>query len=313
MIVGTWNLENLFRWGQADGPSSQEAYDAKLEELRRVIDGLRPDVLAVQEVGNLDALEDLRTRLAGDWHSEVSEHPDPRGIRVGFLSRLELTDVEQVHPFPDRLLPVQVNDDGGMGSSMGRGALRVRVRADGRDVDLLTCHLKSKLLTFPGPRFSPHDEDERARFASYALFRRSAEATTVRVSATSLLGGLGQERAVIVLGDLNDEPTAQTTQILLGPTGSEIGTEGFERPDKGDAARLWNLAGLIPEERRFSRVYRGRGELIDHILVSHQLVHRVQSIDTGPGDAPSITDDPHERRDAPGSDHLPVVARFDLA
>ena len=37
MIVGTWNLENLFRWGQDDGPSSQEAYDAKLEELRRVV------------------------------------------------------------------------------------------------------------------------------------------------------------------------------------------------------------------------------------------------------------------------------------
>ena len=31
MIVGTWNLENLFRWGQADGPSTEEAYDAKLE------------------------------------------------------------------------------------------------------------------------------------------------------------------------------------------------------------------------------------------------------------------------------------------
>jgi hypothetical protein len=42
-------------------------------------------------------------------------------------------------------------------------------------------------------------------------------------------------------------------------------------------------------------------------------VHRVQSIDTGPGEAPSVTDDPHERRDEPGSDHLPVVARFDLA
>ena len=124
---------------------------------------------------------------------------------------------------------MQVNDAGGMGSAMGRGALRVRVRAEGRDVDLLTCHLKSKLLTFPGPRFSPHDEDERARFASYALFRRSAEATTVRVRATSLLGGLGQERAVIVLGDLNDEPEAQTTQALLGPTGSEIGTAGFDR------------------------------------------------------------------------------------
>ena len=32
---------------------------------------------------------------------------------------------------------------------------------------------------------------------------------------------------------------------------------------------MWNLAPLIPEQRRFTRVYRGRPELIDHIFVSH--------------------------------------------
>jgi endonuclease/exonuclease/phosphatase family metal-dependent hydrolase len=91
---------------------------------------------------------------------------------------------------------------------------------------------------------------------------------------------------VIVLGDLNDEPTAATTQILLGPSGSEIGTPGFERPDQGDGSRRWNLAPLIPEERRFSRVFRGRGELIDHILVSQALVQQVEQVDTGPGEPP---------------------------
>jgi endonuclease/exonuclease/phosphatase family metal-dependent hydrolase len=45
----------------------------------------------------------------------------------------------------------------------------------------------------------------------YALNRRSAEAATVRAYATELLGGQGQHRAVIVLGDLNDEPQAATT------------------------------------------------------------------------------------------------------
>ena len=126
-------------------------------------------------------------------------------------------------------------------AEMGRGALRVRVNIDGRDVDLVSCHLKSKLLTFPGGRFSPRDEGERARFAGYALYRRAAEAVTLRAFANRLLDGHGRERAVIVLGDLNDEPAAATTQILLGPPGSEIGTPGFERPDQGDGARLWNL------------------------------------------------------------------------
>ena len=78
--------------------------------------------------------------------------------------------------------------------------------------------------------------------------------------------------SVIVLGDLNDEVEAATTQILNGPTGSEIGTGGFNQPDHGDRQRLWNLAPRIPEAQRFSRIYRGRKELIDHIFVSHALV-----------------------------------------
>jgi hypothetical protein len=43
------------------------------------------------------------------------------------------------------------------------------------------------------------------------------------------------ERAAVVLGDLNDEPTAATTQIVLGCPGSQIGTPGFERPAKATA------------------------------------------------------------------------------
>jgi hypothetical protein len=70
---------------------------------------------------------------------------------------------------------------------------------------------------------------------------------------------------VIRAGDMNDEVEAATTLILNGPPGSEIGTAGFDQPDQRDGDRMWNLAPLIPEERRFSRLYRGRMELIDHV------------------------------------------------
>ncbi len=312
MVVGTWNVENLFRPARGEGPRDQQVYEAKLVQLSRVIDEVEPDVLAVQEVGGPEELEDLAEQLDGNWHVETSEFPDGRGIRVGFLSRLALAEVEHVRGFPEGLAAVQVNDDGDTLAEMGRGALRVRVSAEGRDVDLVTCHWKSKLLSFPGGRFQPRDEGERARFGGYALYRRASEAVTVRAYANELLDGKGRERAVIVLGDLNDEPQAATSQILLGPPGSEIDTVGFERPDQGDASRLWNLAPLIPEERRFSRRFRGRGELIDHLLVSHALVQRVEEADTGPGEPPSITENPTERQDEPASDHSLVWARFEL-
>jgi endonuclease/exonuclease/phosphatase family metal-dependent hydrolase len=313
VVVGTWNLENLFHPGTDFGPSDEPAYEAKLTALAGVIDRLAPDVLAVQEVGDPEALADLVDRLDGDWETETStvfdaHHP----IRVGVLSRLPLSEVEHISQFPAPLAPVQVDDDGNTIDAMGRGALRVRVVAGAHQLDVVTCHLKSKLLSFPGGRFQPHDEAERARFAAYALDRRAAEAVTVRACADRLLDGHGDERAVIVLGDLNDEPLAATTQILLGPPGSEIATAGFDRPDQGDPSRLWNLAQQIPEERRFTRVFHGRPELIDHILVSHALVTPLPAVDTGDVQPPSISEIPSARRDEPASDHAPVLARFEL-
>jgi predicted extracellular nuclease len=68
---------------------------------------------------------------------------------------------------------------------------------------------------------------------------------------------------------------------------------------------------------RYSRIYRGHPELIDHILASHLVTHHVGDGDViaGVPTAPapvSITDDPDTRRDAPASDHRPLVATIDL-
>ena len=310
LTVATWNLENLFRPDNDVGPDSDAAYDAKLTALAEVITELAPDVLAVQEVGEPEALADLVDRLGGAWHSELAA-PDGRGIRVGVLARLALDGAEQVVTFPDKLAPVQVDDDGTTMSAMGRPALRVRIETENTTLDVISCHLKSKLLSFPGG-FSPKNEDQRARYGVYALHRRAAEAAAVRAYATALLANNGQQRALIVAGDLNDEPEAATTQLLHGPPGSEIGTPGFDQPDQGDGQRLWNLAPLIPEAQRFSRIYRGRGELIDHLLVSHALVKSVETVTTAEIEVPSITDEPSERQDEAGSDHRPVVAEFQL-
>jgi endonuclease/exonuclease/phosphatase family metal-dependent hydrolase len=311
--IGTWNLENLFLPGGPSGPPTDAEYQAKLATLAAVIEAMAPDVLGVQEVGDVGALTDLADRAGGGWHVQTAS-PDDRGIRVGFLSRLPLTHVRQWSHFPAGLRPIQVSDQGESLSSMGRAALQVQVDVGGHAVDVIACHLKSKLLTFPGGRFSTDDEGERARFGAYALTRRAAEAVTVRSAATHRLAE-AVSAAVVVLGDLNDEPTAATTQILLGPTGSEIGTGGFDHPDQGDRQRLWNLAARIPEAQRYSREYRGRRELIDHVLVSHQLVGLVADggvVTNDAGPVPSITDDPNARRGKPGSDHRPVLATIAL-
>lgn len=316
MIVGTWNLENLYRPGGEFGPKDKAAYEAKLASLAATVGALGPSVLGVQEVGDRAALEDLAGLLEGTWHVTLSRRADDRGIRVGFLTSLPVCVVPDEDAFPEPVRPVQTDDTGRTTSRAGRGALAVTVSTRAFFFDVVVCHLKSKLLSYPGRRFQPLDEGERARYAAYALHRRAAEATAVRALADRLLRGDGREHGVAVLGDLNDEVGAATTQLLLGPPGSEIGTPGFDRPDKGDAARLWNVAPLIPPDRRFSRIHAGRRELIDHVLVSRSLLDQVRTADTGaPGAAagalPSVADgDPAVRRGATGSDHAPVWIRI---
>ena len=318
----TWNVQNLLPVGTKDGPPTQAALDAKLASLAQVIDAQQPDVLALQEVGPPQMLEALQERLTHKLPLlEVSEHPDRRQIRVAFLGRLPLRDPVQVHQFTEGLAPVQVGDPPAGQTApptldhMGRGALQVTVTADGQDLTIITAHLKSKLLTFPNDRFQPHDEDERVRFGAYALDLRAAEAVTVRAHLTGVLHGAGAGLPVLLAGDLNDGVEAATTQLLQGPPGSELETAGFAHPDHGDGQRMWNLALRIPLEQRFSRVFRGRRELIDHVFASRVLLSPLPTVITaaaGPAALRSITEDPREEVGKPGSDHAAVVATFQL-
>src|SRR5262245_21483186 len=150
MIVGTWNLENLFRPGGDAGPDSPDVYDAKLTALAATINAEAPDVLGVQEVGQPEALDDLVNRLDGTWHTALSTHFEtPHTIRVGVLSRHPLQVVSDVVEFRPPSPPVWKNDAGDLSERMGRGVLAVQVDIDGTLITVVVCHLKSKLLSYP--------------------------------------------------------------------------------------------------------------------------------------------------------------------
>jgi hypothetical protein len=227
--------------------------------------------VGLQEVGDPDALEDLVRILDGEWEQRLSQHSDRRGIRVGWLSRHPITASQDLFAFPEHISAVQVDDEGGTQTTMGRGALMIAIEIGNQSVQLVTAHLKSKLLTFPGNRHQPRDEDERARFAAYALYRRAAEAASLRVAVTAALSGLGRERSLVLAGDQRHSPGGHHP-TSPGASWLRLDTPGFAQPDQGDQQRLWNLAPRMPPKQDFSRKHRGREELIDHILVSAALV-----------------------------------------
>jgi endonuclease/exonuclease/phosphatase family metal-dependent hydrolase len=325
----TWNVENLFRPTPGATQAEQERFQRKIELLAGVINQLDPDFVALQEIGGLEPLHDLQQALGGTYPNRaISAFPDGRGIRVAFLSKHAVDQQEDIVDFPPGPA-LEIHGLTATGEStpinrMGRGALRIRATVNGLTVDLITAHLKSKLLTFPRPggsSFTPRDEEERAQVAGIALMRRTAEAVTLRIRVNGFLEGTNRN-PLLLLGDFNDVPEAQTSLILSGPTGSEIGTPGFDRPDVGDDARLFNLAPVIAPDRRFSRVHRGRGELLDQIFASEELFplgqdnrRRLPEVDSHidfEDQLRSVGDNPGEREGEIAPDHAPVTAIFDI-
>ena len=248
ITITTWNVQNLAQ--------SDEVFADKLDFLSGTLQALGSDVIALQEILDLNALQDLANRLA---FQHFAAAPDGRGNRVAFLTRSapaqpprqvdqwQLPQATQVRTFDNQGNIVVV-------PQFARPAFQITVAHDGGEIDVVTAHLKSKLLTFGG-NFSTTNETLRAHTAYFALERRAAESTSLREHVTSLLTA---GRDVIVLGDLNDGSEAATTQILYGPTGSQPrgpddatrAAGAFQRADANDGQRLFNVAKLVPEDIR---------------------------------------------------------------
>ncbi|MEP7288163.1 MAG: endonuclease/exonuclease/phosphatase family protein [Chloroflexota bacterium] len=305
--VMTWNVENLFPAGHPSGPKTVELYERKMATLTSTILGIAPDVLAVQEVGDPATLADLQSRLGGSFpYMLLSSHPDPRGIRVGMLSRLPLSDARELYDFPPAALTNVTDTRGDVFRHMSRGILKATVvLAPGLPIHIVTIHLKSKLITYANGRRFPLDENERARETGAALLRRACESIAVRVYLDYLLGE--NDDPLILMGDFNDSAEAVSSQIMFGPEDRSLAT-----PDKFDDIRLYSLDEYIPPDRRFSRLYLKRRELIDHIAVSHELIFRKRQVDSYVEPIENIDGETEWRREATFPDHAPVYARFTL-
>lgn len=330
--VMTWNVENLFRPPLSAAVEMQQRYREKLQLLAVIISRQAPDIVCLQEIGGEDALLDLQQALGGLYgHRAASQMPGNRGIRVAFLSQQPIVQAQDVVDFPPgpalRITELSSSGETPPITRMGRGALHIEIAQAPLNIHLIGLHLKSKLLSFPrasDSSFTPRDETERAQVAGLALRRRTAEAVTLRLYANQLLTA-NQQTQLLLLGDFNDVPEAQTSLLFNGPPGSEIegandSNLGFHRSDKGDDVRLFNLSPLIALERRYSRIYRQRRELLDQIMVSEELLPLVQGRRRLPrvdswvdfaGQLASIEDNPAGRISAIAPDHAPVVAEFE--
>jgi len=305
--LATYNLENLGVRPDEDSPRTRARIPGHLEALRRAIRRLDADAVAFQELVDPELLDPLLDGL-GYPHVALAEH-GPSPLRCGVFSRFPLSEARSVAAgidleVVDRRAGLEVVIRG----AFSRPALQVTWDVPGFPVTLIVVHWKSKIPSYTRELQGQAETDRwqslgdagEGRLVTEA--KRLAQAVQIRRAVDHLLRR-DPEARVVVLGDFNDGLDSEGLRIVAGDA------RACDSPSLA-ALELVACEEAIPADRRFTQVYRGRKEMLDHILISQALlphfagaeVHneRLRPALEGPGFDPF---------DA-GSDHAPLLARF---
>lgn len=217
-----------------DYPKPEKAKTA----LRTVLREIDPDIVCLQEIGELPYLNELRRDLKREGldypYFSLGEGDDP-DRHLAVLSKRPLARTESHQELEIKYL--------GTTQPLKRGVLEVSVKTSIGELTLWIVHLKSKLT-------------ERAEDPESQL-RRAAEAVAIRdlILKKQKQAGSG---LYLILGDFNDSKTSRPLRALQARGKTEIG-HLLEASDSAD------------EHWTFHSSREDSYERLDHILASPAL------------------------------------------
>lgn len=270
LTIATQNLRRLFD-DVDDGRgavATTEEYQLRLQKLsRQIVQLLRsPDVVAVQEVEGMKALNDLAAAIAAQggktYQGILLEGHDRGGINTGFLVRADLKVLSQEQLLKTRRLDRAVLFD--------RPPLWLRLQMpEGRVLDLVNVHLKS-LYGSDDPAVAKKTARKR---------QRQAEALAEWVA---LYLARPAAEPLLVLGDFNASAYV-APEVAVAASPDVLGGV--------DVMRILQAEGLqdqwarLPATERYSYVHDCHPEALDHVLVSAALQSSVRALAVSRGNA----------------------------
>jgi len=276
--VATYNVETYL-----DEPTqtrSVKSPEAKAK-VRESIRALKPDVLALQEMGTTNALLELRDSLRAEgldlpyWEHVAGFDTN---IHVAILSRFPFT-ARRPHADDSFLLSGRR-----FRVSRGFGEVDIQVNTN-YSFTLITAHLKSK-------RAVAQADEAELRLEEAKLLREKIDA---RLAANP-------NANLVVLGDFNDSKDSASTKAVIGRGKHKlVDTRPAER--NGDHAPGSNPA-REPRNVTWTHYY-GREDSysrIDYLLISPSLTREWVTNETYVLTLPDW---------GVGSDHRPLVATFE--
>jgi endonuclease/exonuclease/phosphatase family metal-dependent hydrolase len=276
--VATYNVENYLDEATETRPA--KTADAKAK-VRESILALKPDVLALEEMGATNALLELRDSLkAAGLDLPYWEHvtgADP-GIHVAILSKFPFT-ARRPHTNDSFLL-------NGRRFHVSRGFGEVDVQVNTNfTLTVLAGHLKSK-------RPVPEADQAELRLEEAKLLREKIDACLAANPQMNL----------VVLGDFNDGKASPSTKVIIGRGKRKlVDTRPAER--NGDNVPNSNPA-WAPNNITWTHYYAKEDlySRIDFILLSPALARKWVTNETYVLTLPNW---------GVGSDHRPIVATFE--
>ncbi|WP_437328680.1 endonuclease/exonuclease/phosphatase family protein [Sorangium sp. So ce381] len=299
--IATFNTLNLLHPGvffagrPNDKPYSTGVYEDKVEWIARVLKEGNVSLAGLQELFSATALNKVTT-LAGFDHtyapdikdgknitSDANDRKEAAGPFVGLISKYPIIAARTVVEFPDEVKGIEIQS-GEAATDLKRLPVtrfqRPVIQADVRLRDDVTAtvfvaHLKSKRpLLLERETGDEKNPIVTAAGSARSLIVRAAESIALRkliVDATQ-----DNQKPVILFGDLNDDLSAVTTQIIAGE-------EPFRFARLEDKKVEWDrllysVHDLEEQESyrdvSYTHIFNGRYELLDHIFVSQEFFHR---------------------------------------
>lgn len=327
VTVGSLNFERFFDTDNAPGISdpvlTATAFDNRLAKASLTVRNVlrSPDILAVVEMENLATLQALAARINGDALAATSVDPqyqafliegnDIGGIDVGFLVKNTTTvvDVTQIgkdatYVDPSDGQPALLNDR----PSLVLKAVVTPAAGSPFPLTVIANHLRSLNgvdsteqpagdLATEGARVRAKRKAQAEFLAAFIQGRQDADAGERILLVGDFNAFEFSDGFVDVIGTITGKPAAAATVVT--PTADLV------TPD------LINLVEWVPPAERYSYVFEGNAQVLDHALITQNLSRYVSRITFSRSNA----DQPETARgDASSparlSDHDGVVVAF---
>ena len=272
LLIASYNVENLNPWVEDFGRvrSPRDVDDAigsgRMTTLAEHIATLMnaPDIIGLQEIQDGDGAEDSgvvsaeRTLRALSLEIVEAGGPEYAWIDIppernadGGQPGGNIRNVFLYNPDRTELLTDSVQRIDGPAFVNSRKSVAAQFRFNGHRVVVINNHFASKGGSDPlfGQRQPPVEGDAE---------QRRAQARAVLEFAASLAPELRE--SLVVLGDFNDHWFSEPLRILT----------------THQTVPLYNPIESLPSEERFTYVFQGNAQAIDHILISQGLKDAAQ-------------------------------------